>query len=299
MNIKKLLLPLISILSMALIVGCKDSKIVNDSISNKDINQQINCSEDVVIATSVAVTEILDALEIKVSGVPTTSYELPESAKDAVEVGNPMSPDLEIIKLLNPTIVINVDTLGKEYENLFTQNNIPSEFVNLSTVKGLKETIIRLGDKFGKSDNATKLIEELESKESELIDKSSQKDKPDVMIVFAAPGSIMIGTDKSYVGNLLEIAGGNNIFAGTNSSFIQVNMEEIVASDPDMILVMMHALPEESRKMVEEEFSKDRWKNINAIKGNNVHYLDTGYFGMSANLKAMEALDKLGVLLYE
>ena len=83
----------------------------------------------VVIATSVAVTEILDELGVKVSGVPTTSYALPETTKDAVEVGNPMSPDLEVIKSLNPTVVVSVDTLGSGYEKLFTDNNIPSEFV--------------------------------------------------------------------------------------------------------------------------------------------------------------------------
>ena len=41
-----------------------------------------------------------------------------------------MSPDLEIIKSLNPTVVVSVDTLGSDYMNTFTQNNIPSEFVS-------------------------------------------------------------------------------------------------------------------------------------------------------------------------
>ena len=50
--------------------------------------------EEIVVATSVAVTEILDELGVKVSGVPTSSYDLPESTKDAVKVGNPMNPYL-------------------------------------------------------------------------------------------------------------------------------------------------------------------------------------------------------------
>ena len=35
----------------------------------------------------------------------------------------------------------------------------------------------------------------------------------------------MVSTDSSYVGNLVKIAGGNNIFESDSSSFIQVNME--------------------------------------------------------------------------
>ena len=82
----------------------------SDNSENKSV--AVGTGEEVVVATSVAVTEILDALGVKVSGVPSTSYELPESTEGAVEIGNPMSPDLEIIKSLNPTVVVSVDTLG-------------------------------------------------------------------------------------------------------------------------------------------------------------------------------------------
>lgn len=61
---------------------------------------------------------------------------------------------------------------------------------------------------------------------------------------------------------------------------------------------MMHALPEETKKTVEQELAKDSWKSINAVKNDKVIYLDTEYFGMSANLKAIEALDILGDILY-
>ena len=107
----------------------------------------------------------------------------------------------------------------------------------------------------------------------------------------------MVATDKSYVGNLVKIAGGDNIFESESSSFIQVNMEEIIKRNPDKILIMTHAVPVEAKKTVEEEFAKDTWKQLDAIKNNEVHYLDNGYFGMSANLQVFEALDMLGDIL--
>ena len=51
------------------------SMISCSSNNSKDKNVVAN-GEEVVVATSVAVTEILDALGVKVSGVPSTSYEL-------------------------------------------------------------------------------------------------------------------------------------------------------------------------------------------------------------------------------
>ena len=289
MNIKKKIIGLLSVTMLTFMVGCSSSESNESNVTNSN-------GEEVVVATSVAVTEILDKLGVEVSGVPTTSYELPKSTKDATEVGSPMNPDLEIIKSLNPTCVVSVDTLGSDFEKQFTENNIPSMFVNLSTVDGLKETIVNLGEKFDKSEKAAEIIAELENKENEL-NLSKKENKEDVLILFGAPGSVMVSTDNSYVGNLVKIAGGNNIFESESSSFIQVNMEEIIKRNPDKILIMTHAVPEEAKKTVEEEFAKATWQQLDAIKNNKVYYLENGYFGMSANLKVIEALDKLGVIL--
>ena len=289
MNIKKKVIALLSVTMLTFMVGCSSSESNESNVTNSN-------GEEVVVATSVAVTEILDKLGVEVSGVPTTSYELPESTKDATEVGSPMNPDLEIIKSLNPTCVVSVDTLGSDFEKQFTENNIPSMFVNLSTVDGLKETIVNLGEKFDKSEKAVEIIAELENKENEL-NLSKKENKEDILILFGAPGSVMVSTDNSYVGNLVKIAGGNNIFESEISSFIQVNMEEIIKRNPDKILIMTHAVPEEAKKTVEEEFAKATWQQLDAIKNNKVYYLENGYFGMSANLKVIEALDKLGVIL--
>lgn len=289
MNIKKKIIALLSVTMLTFMVGCSNSESNESNVTNSN-------GEEVVVATSVAVTEILDKLGVEVSGVPTTSYELPESTKDATEVGSPMNPDLEIIKSLNPTCVVSVDTLGSDFEKQFTENNIPSMFVNLSTVDGLKETIVNLGEKFDKSEKAAEIIAELENKENEL-NLSKKENKEDILILFGAPGSVMVSTDNSYVGNLVKIAGGNNIFESESSSFIQVNMEEIIKRNPDKILIMTHAVPEEAKKTVEEEFAKATWQQLDAIKNNKVYYLENGYFGMSANLKVIEALDKLGAIL--
>ena len=218
------------------LIGCSSEK------SNTN-NVTVGSGEEVIVATSVAVTEILFALGVKVSGVPSTSYDLPEGTKGAVEIGNPMSPDLEIIKSLNPTMVVSVDTLGSDYMNLFTQNNIPSEFVSLESLDGLKETIATLGEKFNNNDEAEVLLEQIESKELEAKEKANRLGIPEVLILFAAPGSTMIATSKSYIGSLVEIVGGKNIIEDNSTSFTTYNKEDLSMLDPDKILVMVHALP--------------------------------------------------------
>ncbi|WP_195988978.1 heme ABC transporter substrate-binding protein IsdE [Clostridium sp. D53t1_180928_C8] len=269
----------------------------SDNNENKDVAME--SGEEVVVATSVAVTEILDALGVKVSGVPKTSYELPKSTEGAVEIGNPMSPDLEIIKSLNPTIVVSVDTLGSDYMNLFTENNIPSQFVSLESLDGLKEAITILGKKFDKNDEAKNLLKEIELKESEVKKKAEILENPEILVLFAAPGSTMIATSKSYIGSLVKMVGGKNIVEDNSTSFTTYNKEDLAMLNPEKILVMVHAMPEETKAALEKEMSTDSaWQNINAVKKGNVVYLDTTYFGMSANLKVIEGLDVLSDIVH-
>lgn len=288
---------IISIIASAIIgfnmVGCS-------SQSSENKNVAVNADgEEIVVATSVAVTEILDALGVKVSGVPSTSYELPESTEGAVEIGNPMSPDLEIIKSLNPTVVVSVDTLGSDYMELFTQNNIPSEFVSLESLDGLKDAISLLGERFNKKEEAEVLLTDLEDKEIEVKKKAEAIENPDILLLFAAPGSTMIATSKSYIGSLVELVGGRNIVEDNSTSFTTYNKEDLAMLNPDKILVMVHAMPEEAKAALEAEMASDSaWQNINAVKDGNVIYLDSEYFGMSAKLNVIEGLDILSDIVH-
>ncbi|SCJ71095.1 Staphylococcal iron-regulated protein F [uncultured Clostridium sp.] len=286
MKYKKFMSLVVSSIMAFSLVSCGEKE--SSNVASK------NTGEEVVVATSVAVTEILDALDVKVSGVPKTSYELPESTEGATEVGAPMNPDLEIIKSLNPTVVISVDTLGSDYMELFTQNNIPSEFVSLESLDGLKETITTLGKRFNKNEEATSLLDEIENKEKEVNNKAEVLEDKEVLILFAAPGSTMIATSKSYVGNLVELVGGKNIIEDKSTSFVTYNKEDLAMLNPDKILVMVHALPEETQAALEKEMATDSaWQRIDAVKEGKVVYLDSTYFGMSANLKVIEGLDML------
>ncbi|BDC00506.1 TPA: heme ABC transporter substrate-binding protein IsdE [Clostridium perfringens] len=288
---KGIALSLICLLGFG-VMGCS-----NNSEESKESLKKEN-GEEIVVATSVAVTEILDELGVKVSGVPTSSYDLPESTKDAVKVGNPMNPDLEIIKSLNPDVVVSVDTLGEDYKKLFTDNNIPSEFIDLTTLEGLKTSISTLGERFNKTEKANEILNELKVKEDEFVNLSKEE-KKDVLLVFAAPGSMMIATPSSYIGNLVDKVGANNIVKDDKKPFVSYSNEEIVKLNPDMVLVMTHGMPEQAKKMAEEKFASDpAWSRIEAVKEGKVYYLENGYFGMSANLKVTESLDKLGEIIY-
>ena len=55
-------------------------------------------------------------------------------------------------------------------------------------------------------------------------------------ILMGLPGSHIVATENSYVGSLVEMAGGQNVYAGTDEEFLSANTEDIKTKEPDVIL---------------------------------------------------------------
>ena len=256
-------------------------------------------TQENVIASSVAVVQILDAIGVPMVGVPTSSYELPESVKDAARIGNPMEPDMEIIASLEPTVIVSVDSLSADLQAQFDTLGAESLFVNLSSYDGLKTSVETLGEHFGKAEAAQAVIDAFKEKEENVATAIEGKESPDVLIIFGAGSSFMVASETSYVGDLVKRVGGVNVIQNAPAAFSPVDMEYLASRNPDYILFMAHANPEESLAAFKTEFdSNAAWQNFDAVKENRVIALETGYFGMSANLQAADALEKLVGILY-
>lgn len=256
-----------------------------------------------IAATSVATCEILDKLEVDgVVGVPhTDSYELPERYKGATELGGAMSPDIEILASLEPDIVLTPNSLEGYLKEQYDNAGIESYFLDLKSVDGMYNSITELGKMLNKEDKADELVAEYEKIISDIKKKNEGKEAPDVLILMGLPGSYVVATESSYVGNLVKLAGGNNVYGdGDGQDFLNVNPEDMLVKDPDIILRTSHAMPEQVMEMFDREFKDDDiWSHFRAVEENQVYDLDNEYFGMSATFRYKEALEKLEPILFQ
>ena len=130
--------------------------------------------------------------------------------------------------------------------------------------------------------------------------KNAGKDSPKVLVLMGLPGSYIIATENSYVGSLVKLAGGTNVYGdGDGQEFLNVNTEDMQSKNPDVILRAAHALPDQVKEMFAEEFeTNDIWKHFDAVKNGRVYDLDSSLFNMSANFSYPEALEALSPMLY-
>lgn len=281
-----------AIILLMSIAGCSSPK----KESAKQVKSE---SKERVVATTVAVTEIMDALEVDLVGVPTSSKTLPKRYKGLPEVGNPMSPDMEKVKSLKPSEVLSVTTLVYELKPVFDGVGMKANFLDLTSLKNMQSSISDLGKKYGSEKQAEAVVTKLDKKVASIQKEVKGKKEPTVLILLGVPGSYLVATEHTYIGDLVKQLGGKNIVQGEQVEYLASNTEYLKKADPDIILRAAHGMPDEVVKMFDKEFkTNDIWKHFAAVKNNRVYDLEEHLFGTTGNLAAIEALDELKKMMY-
>jgi iron complex transport system substrate-binding protein len=302
---------IIMVALMVVLASCGGTKSEAKTVNNEQVKGQSAASnvkktdeeekagEHRVIATTVAVTQIMDALGVDLVGIPTSVKSLPERYKAATKVGNPMSPDMELVKSLKPTEVLSVTTLKYDLEPVFKNVGVKAHFLDLTSLADMQAAIIELGKTYGKAEKANEIAAGYDEKIAEMASKMEGKQKPTVLILLGVPGSYLVATENSYIGDLVKLAGGVNIVQGESVEYLASNTEYLQQANPDVILRAAHGMPEEVIKMFDKEFKKnDIWKHFNAVQNDRVYDLEEALFGTTASLAANEAMDALMEMLY-
>lgn len=253
-----------------------------------------------LIATSPAVADICGKLNLDLVGVCETGSELPKQYAELPTVGMPMNPDLEIIKSLNPDYVLSPNTLQNDLQPKYAAAGVSSLFLNLRSVEGMYASISDLGRKFDREEEAQALVDEYNAFMEEYRSQNEGKESPTVLVLMGLPGSYIVATDNSYVGSLVKLAGGINVYGdGDGQEFLFANTEDMKLKDADVIVRAAHGLPDQAREMFAEEFAtNDIWQHFTAVQEGRVYDLDSYLFNMSANFSYAEALEQLQPMLY-
>jgi iron complex transport system substrate-binding protein len=302
MNYKNIYLYILFAALCLALAGCVNQHPAPDSVNaagETGAEAETN-AEPRLVATSRAVVEICDRLELPLIGIPTLEG-LPARYEGVTGIGGPMGPDLETLKMLDPIDVIGpdtlIDTLSPGYENA----GLPATFLNLRSVAGLYESAHILGERYGREDKAAALVSEYESILADIESAKAESGgaAPRVLVLMGLPGAYVEATQNSYVGSLAEMGGGVNVVTDDTEDFVSWNTEELLLLDPDIILRTAHALPDKVAEMFAKEFSEnDIWSHFRAVEKGRVYDLDYQVFSMSANFRWPEAMEALKDIYY-
>lgn len=301
-----------NLLSMMLVagmmlVGCQNGgQDVDQSTENPQPDQAVQEETPAeaikVVSATVSATNVLAELDAEVVGVPTTSQPLPAQYADLPEVGQAMSPDLEIVASLEPDLFVMDSNFQASVEESLSQYGLNTFFFETGSYSDFTNSIKQLGVEINREDEAKKLVSGIEASVTKALEKKGDN-SPTVAVIFGAGENFMLATDTSYLGDLVKTLGATNITSklegDMSSAYVQFSLEQILAENPDYVLRFAHGNIEETAKMFDAAFdSNEAYQQLDAVKNGKVYDLDPTIFNVSANLEITTAIETLGEILY-
>ena len=193
-----------------------------------------------IISLIPAVTEILFAIGAGPQVVAVSSFdEYPPEVKNLQRVGALLDPDLERILSLRPDLVVVYGSqldLMKQLERA----GIPAYNYRHAALPDVSRTIREVGDRIGHAAEAEALIKKIDAQMTSIRQRVSGRSRPRTMLVVGREIGALRGIYASggygFLHDMLEAAGGDDVFADVKRESVQATTELILARKPEVIL---------------------------------------------------------------
>ena len=189
-----------------------------------------------LVSLAPSMTELLFALGAgpRVVGV-SDHCDYPPEALALPRVGSFLLPVVESVLALRPDLVVTPPSPGnRNAVEAMMRAGVAVELVREGTLADLRWTIRGLGRRLGLEDQAAGLLERLEA-EFARVPSGLGAPRPRVALVLTRRPLVLAGP-ASYLGELIELAGGENIANGAGGAWPRVGWEFLVASAPEVII---------------------------------------------------------------
>jgi ABC-type Fe3+-hydroxamate transport system substrate-binding protein len=224
-------------------------------------------SEHRYIVTSPELAEILHELGAADAIVGlTTECTWPVDFESVPKVGTFGQIDAEKVIALHPTHVftskLEQQAIGEQLHKL----NIPVYSFYPSTIDGLFSVIDSLAELTSRQDAAQQLTTRMQAALDSLAFQRDLRssNQPDVYVeIYGTP--VMSVADNSFVGELIELAGGNNIFTELPRDYSRINPETVVTTAPDIMLITYPGITPQ------QIAARKGWQSIPAIQNERIY----------------------------
>nr|MBA2736254.1 cobalamin-binding protein [Pyrinomonadaceae bacterium] len=205
-----------------------------------DLGRKIRIPKKIERAVSLApnLTESIFAVGAGDKLVGVTSFcNYPQEAQKIQKVGDTISPNMETIIALKPNIVFvstasQIETFTKTLEN----QNIAVYVTNPKNLNGVLSNLKQLGDIFGTSAQAEKLISNLQKRIATVENKAEGKNQTTVFVQISKEPLFTIGKE-SFLTEIIERAGGVSVTKNVETAYPKLSKETALALNPEAIIL--------------------------------------------------------------
>jgi iron complex transport system substrate-binding protein len=197
----------------------------------------INGTPQRIISLAPSNTEILFALGLGDKVVGVTMYcDYPPEAQDKEKVGDYYGPDIEKIIALQPDLVLATDFHRFDLIPALEQQGFAVFAVAPQTLDDVLESIQKIGEITGREAQASELVNGMRNKIGEIEEQTKElEEKPRVFYMTWHDPMWTVGRT-TWIDDLINIAGGVNIFSQYFESGAMVEIEWVILLNPEVII---------------------------------------------------------------
>jgi iron complex transport system substrate-binding protein len=197
-----------------------------------------------IVSLSPSASEIVGALGAASQLVGVDDYsKYPPEVKNLPKVGSFLFPNLEQIVGLRPSIVIVDDVHGKTAGAL-RDVKIETLACAMHALPDVKHALRTVGARVNKTAEAERIVAEIDAALDAAAAKRPAK-RPRVLVIIdreaGGLGSLVAAGKGSWVDELLAVVGGENVLAASGVRYPKISMEEVLRTQPDVILDLSYA----------------------------------------------------------
>jgi iron complex transport system substrate-binding protein len=218
-----------------------------------------------IISLIPAVTEMLFAIGAGPQVVAVGSFDTyPPETQKLPRVGALLDPDLERILSLKPDLVIVYES-QTDLRTQLGRAGIPMFEYRHAGLADVTATIRVLGARVGHEREADGVVRTIEARMADIRRRVAGRPRPKTLLVFGRDALALRGIYASggigFLHDMLEAAGGENIFADVKQQSVQATTELILARRPEVILEVRGT--EIAREMRPKEIAV--WQALSAV----------------------------------
>ena len=218
-----------------------------------------------IVSTSPSITETLFALGLggRVVGV-STYCRYPAEVVTLPKVGTFLKPDAELIARLRPDLVV-LHSMPSDLDRRLTSLHIPFVVVDRGTLTSVFSSIKQIGAAAGVTPRADQLVADLQQRLARIRQQyASQPRSTVLLIVGRRPGTlsdiVAVGRD-SYLNDLIEMAGGANVFGSPGGpTYPRISLETVIRLNPDVIIDTVNMGETEADRARNRPASEALWR---------------------------------------
>ena len=193
-----------------------------------------------IISLIPSVTEMLFGMGAGARVVGVSNFDrFPPEALTRPKVGGLIDPDIEKILSLKPDLVAVYGT-QTDLRTQMDRAHIPMFLYEHAGLPDITTTIRALGRRVGNGASANALADRIEASIADTRRRVAGKPQPRTMLVFGRDAETLRGIYASggigFLHDMLEVAGGTNVFADVKRQSVQATTELILARAPDAIV---------------------------------------------------------------